>query len=497
MSWALADLLKDWVQVQTADTNIMISGLSLDSRFAQPGDLFFATHGTQKHGIEFSNDAITKGAVAIAWELNQDIDSKNLPTSIPCLSIPDLQQQIGWIAQRFYYHPSEYINVIGVTGTDGKTSVSQFIAQAFHHLGTPCGVIGTLGYGVYPKLQSATHTTPDAIRTQSLLYSFNKQDVNNAVIEASSHGLKQGRLNGVDFNIAVFTNLSRDHLDYHATLEDYANAKRILFQMPNLQHAIINIDDEFGCQLAGELAEKINLVTYSSNNCQQDFGSFICVKNVNFSDRKTNIEIASSWGDAAIATELYGKFNISNLLAALAVLLVDGYPFENAVKAIANVHTVPGRMERVTSNNHAPTVIIDYAHTPQALSNVLQVLREQCNGKLWCVFGCGGDRDPGKRKLMAHAVERYADCAIVTDDNPRTEDPNLITGDIISGFSNSAKYTLIHDRQEAIAHVINHATCKDTVLIAGKGHETYQIINNEYFPFDDKKIAQIFLNDGI
>ena len=378
ISWALSDLLQDCVQVQATDANTMISGLSLDSRFTQSGDLFFAMHGSQKHGIEFSGDAISKGAAAIAWELAEDVELKSLPTSVPCIPIPNLQQQIGFIAQRFYHNPSIHINVIGVTGTDGKTSVSQFIAQALHSLKISCGVIGTLGYGVYPDFQSASHTTPDATRIQSLLHSFYNQDATHVVMEASSHGLKQGRLNSVTVDTAVFTNLGRDHLDYHSTLEDYANSKRILFQMPNLKHAVINIDDEFGYHLTKELDEKVNLITYSYENNQQDDGSFLYAKKVSYVEGKTYIEIISSWGDLKVETNLYGKFNVSNILAAMGVLLVSGYSLEDAVKAVASVNTVPGRMELVSSSAKTPAVIVDYAHTPQALINVLQILREQC-----------------------------------------------------------------------------------------------------------------------
>lgn len=488
------DLLNDWTQVQAVDANTMITGLSLDSRLTGTGDLFFAMQGLHSHGIEFCHEAIANGAAAIAWELDAEIKPENLPSSVSCIPISDLHQKFGFIASRFYHSPSEHMNVMGVTGTDGKTSVSQFIAQTFNHLNMPCGVIGTLGYGMYPNLGTASHTTPDAIRIQSLLHEFEMTKANCAVIEASSHGLKQGRLNGVAMNTAVFTNLGRDHMDYHPSLDDYADSKRILFQTPNLKHAVINIDDKFGCNLANELAGKINLVSYACDSAQTDQGSYIYADEILTINGKTKIRLSSSWGDSSIETNLYGKFNVSNLLATLGVLLVNGCGLKDAVEAVSAVHTVPGRMQTVTGSHEAPTVIVDFAHTPQALINVLQVLREQCDGKVWCVFGCGGDRDAGKRKLMASAVEQYSDYAIVTDDNPRTEDPERIAQNIISGFSAAAKYTLIHDRQKAIAHAINSAACEDTVLVAGKGHEAVQLINNRSVPFDDKAIAQTYLD---
>ena len=495
ISWSLVDLLEGWAQVQASDANTMISGLSLDSRSTAAGDLFFAMQGLQKHGLEFSQQAIANGAVAIAWEPSHEMNTGSLSSSIACIPIPALQQQIGFIAQRFYNNPSTQMNVIGVTGTDGKTSVSQFIAQAFAQLKTSCGVIGTLGYGVYPELDSASHTTPDAIRIQALLHSFLAKQTSNVVIEASSHGLKQGRLTSVAMDTAVFTNLGRDHMDYHPSLEDYGDAKRILFQMPNLKNAVINIDDEFGYQLANEFAEKINLVTYSYGNYRPEFGMYIHAEKITSVQGKTKIELNSSWGNTTLETKLYGKFNVSNILAAMGTLLVSGCSFTDVIKVLAGVRTVPGRIELVADIQDAPTVIVDYAHTPQALTNVLQVLREQCLGKLWCVFGCGGNRDSGKRKLMAKAVEQYADVAVVTDDNPRFENPTTITEEVISGFSSSANYFLLNDRRQAIAYAINNAACKDTVLIAGKGHEAVQIINGEQVPFDDKKIATLYLQN--
>ena len=274
ISWSLVELLEGWAKVQAIHTNTMISGLSLDSRSTKPGDLFFAMRGLQQHGLEYSQYAIANGAAAIAWEPDQSVKQDRLPSTIPCVPIPVLQQKVGAIAQRFDHHPSADINVIGVTGTDGKTSVSQFVAQAFEQLKISCGVIGTLGYGVYPDFVAASHTTPDAIRIQRLLHDLFARKVSNAVIEASSHGLKQGRLNSVAISTAVFTNLGRDHMDYHSSLEDYGNSKTILFHMPNLQSAVINIDDEFGCRLANDLDKQVNVIRYSCNN--QAFDKKIC-----------------------------------------------------------------------------------------------------------------------------------------------------------------------------------------------------------------------------
>ena len=494
-SWSLADLLQGWSTVQSPYANTVISGLCMDSRFTSKGDLFMAVKGLQSHGLVYSQQAIRKGAAAIAWEFDPKVKDNDLPNDVPCISIPSLQQQAGFIAHRFYHRPSDHINVIGITGTDGKTSVSQFIAQAFANLNYTCGVIGTLGYGIYPDLGSATLTTPDAVRMQKLMHHFFVKEIKHAVIEASSHGLKQGRLNSISFDTAIFTNLGRDHMDYHQDLEDYGSSKRILFQMQGLKNAIINIDDEFGLQLVNDLDSSIGLVTYSQCGKSTGIGSYVCADKITHTNKVNRIKIMSSWGNASIKTSLLGKFNISNLLAVISALLVSGCSFEDTIKAVSSLGTVPGRMDLVTKNENAPSVIIDYAHTPQALSNVLHALHEQCTGKLWCVFGCGGDRDPGKRALMAEAVEQFADNAVITDDNPRSEDPSEIVKDIISGFSQSANYQLIHNRQQAIEYAIKNASLEDTVLIAGKGHEAVQIINNSHLPFDDKKIAEQILKE--
>ena len=503
-SWSLQDLLTDWASIQSSNET-MITGLSIDSRMTQAGDLFLAMQGLHSHGLEFAAQAVANGAVAIAWECNESANQvndllSNLDKKISCIPVTNLQQHLSAIAQRFYQEPAEELNLIGVTGTDGKTSVSQFIAQSLSKLNQTCAVIGTLGYGIYPDLGPATHTTPDAVRVQSLLHDFVQQDVKHVVIEASSHGLSQGRLNDVAIDTAVFTNLGRDHMDYHGSPQAYSEAKRILFAMPKLKNAVINIDDEFGQRLASEFADQINLITYAVQNDQprnySELGSYIYAKNIRVEKSVTNIELDTSWGKATVQVHLLGKFNVSNVMAVMGVLFASGYEFDEVINIIPVLHTVAGRMQAIRvpdENADVPTVIIDYAHTPQALRNVLQSLQEHCAAKLWCVFGCGGDRDRGKRALMAQAVEQFASHAIITDDNPRTENPHAITEQIISGFSSEKQYTLIHDRKEAIEYAIQHAAAEDVVLIAGKGHEAVQIVNNEHLPFDDKEIASAYL----
>ena len=486
---SLAKLFSGLIQLETSVANTMITGLSLDSRYLNAGDLFFAIQGLREHGLKYSDLVISKGAAAIAWEPTGKFVDKTFPNTIPCFPVPDLPRYISHVAQRFYHNPSKRLKVIGVTGTDGKTSVSHFIAQALSNLNIGCGVIGTLGYGAYPNLEDASHTTPDALRVQNLLYQFSQENLPFTVIEASSHGLKQGRLDGVEFDTAVFTNLGRDHMDYHASIHEYGESKKLLFSTSELRNAVVNVDDDFGKKISEEFCKKLNLVAYSIDNQEPKFENYIFAKEIIAEKNKTTIKVCSSWGDADLQTTLYGRFNVGNLLAVMGVLLVSGYLFEDVIRVLSSLQTVPGRMDLINKDHDSPTVVIDYAHTPQALENALKVLREQSSGKLWCVFGCGGDRDKGKRVLMARVVEEHADFAVITDDNPRSEDASQITQDIVNGFLRLEDYSLIHDRNEAIKYAIHHAAKEDTILIAGKGHETVQIINNNKFPFDDKKIA--------
>ncbi len=488
-SWPLADLLGGWVRVPPMYSDTAITGLGLDSRTIEAGALFLATQGTCQHGLQYARQARARGVAAIAWEPGPQAPKEYLPDDLPCMPVPGLHQQIGPIARRFYRNPSDRLQVIGVTGTDGKTSVSQFLAQALAQLGIRCGVIGTLGSGIHPALEAEAHTTPDAIRVQALLHGFLEKEIRQVVLEASSHGLKQGRLNGVDVDTAIFTNLGHDHMDYHASRDDYANSKRILFQAEGLKHAVINVDDAFGRALAEEADEHIQVIRYSCGVPFTDRQPHVLAREVVASQKGTVIEIDSSWGCGSVDTELRGTFNVSNLLAVAGALLANGHALDEVIAAVSCVRTAPGRMEWIRGGRNAPRVLVDYAHTPQALTGVLQVLRESCTGRLWCVFGCGGDRDSGKRKYMARAVQSLADHAVVTDDNPRFEDPEDIVGDVVSGFSPAASYSVIHDRKQAIASAIRQAKPGDTVLIAGKGHETVQIIEAERLPFDDRKVA--------
>jgi UDP-N-acetylmuramoyl-L-alanyl-D-glutamate--2,6-diaminopimelate ligase len=474
-------------------SNPQINGLALDSRKVQPGDLFFACQGIQTHGEIYIDSALKNGAIAILKEA-PTTHFEMLAGQIPCLTQPNLSQELGNIAARFYRNPSEDQYIIGVTGTNGKTSVTHAIAHLLHAENWPCGLLGTLGYGIYGQLEAASRTTPDAIQLQALLGQLNEKHVHNVVMEVSSHALDQNRVQGIQFETAVLTNLSRDHLDYHHTMTAYANAKLRLFTWPDLKTAIINQDDPFGEIVLASLPKTVTPITYSLVEDTADIYAEIQA----YHTHGCRLNIQSCWGDGEIESPWFGEFNVSNLLAALAVLLNMGLPFSELIKQLNTLPTVPGRMERI-GEGHKPTVIIDYAHTPDALEKVLLTLRQHLktnkhsfnekddSNKLWCVFGCGGDRDRGKRRLMGEIAQNHADKIIITDDNPRHETSEAIIDDILQGCTTPT--AVIPEREKAIRYALEEAGTNDIVLIAGKGHEDYQEIGDVRFPFSDRALA--------
>lgn len=467
--------------------NPLITGMSVDSHAVQPGDVFFAIAGRHTHGEVYIEDAVQRGAVAVVKEtLDNQVYFSEFPGAtgqIPCVAMPHLAQKLGGYAAKFYEYPTHDMKVIGVTGTNGKTSVTHFIAQILQRLTQQrCGLIGTLGYGVYGQLQAGLHTTPEAIRLQSVFAELRAQQVKTAVMEVSSHGLVQGRVNAIKFDIAVFTNLTRDHLDYHGSMKAYGAAKQSLFHFPELNAAVINADDSFGQYLLHHLPASVEPLTYS---LQYENSSVFA--QFNPTSGGYEVKLSSIWGSGHIALPLLGSFNIYNTLAALTVLLRLGLPFEQVLNAFHHVISVPGRMEKL-SHPQQPTAIIDYAHTPDALQKVLLAARQHCGGKLWCVFGCGGDRDRGKRAVMGHIASQYADAVILTDDNPRTESSEAIIRDISMGCPHPT--AIIPSREQAILHAFATAQPEDAVVIAGKGHENYQEINGVRLPFSDKAIVE-------
>ena len=470
--------LSELLEKPISGKDVLISGLTLDSRQVQTGDLFFACQGTSVDGRLFINEALQKGARAV---LVEGPDAFSLNEGVPIISIPHLSHQISAIAARFYHHPAQSMEIIGVTGTSSKTSCTYFLAQVLQQLGHPCGVIGTMGHGIYGDIKSAGLTTPDAITVQRILAEFEAQGVKYVAMEVSSHSLMQGRVEAVPFKVGVFTNLTQDHLDYHGTMDAYGAAKRRLFADLSTQYAVINQDDPFGRTLINALPNKKNMIAYGLQ--KSTLVDSVFAEQVKL-DYGMSAHVVTPWGEGELQTTLIGRFNLSNVLAVLAVLGTLKIPLTAALACLKNIRSVPGRMEMM-GGNEQPLVVVDYSHKPDSLEKALQALRPHCRGKLYCVFGCGGDRDRGKRPLMAAIAERFADHVIVTDDNPRTENPEQIVADIMRGFVHPEKIIVQHDRSQAIRNSIQYAQRGDCVLIAGKGAETYQQIGERKIPFSD------------
>jgi UDP-N-acetylmuramoyl-L-alanyl-D-glutamate--2,6-diaminopimelate ligase len=460
-----------------SDRDLLIRELTLDSRKVRPGDLFLAIPGLKVDGREHIADAIAHGAAAVAYEVE---GAKVLPiTDIPMIPVKGLAAQLSDIAGRFYGDPSRILNMVGVTGTNGKTSVTELVAQALDQLGQHCGVIGTLGTGFYGRLQAGIHTTPDPISVQATLNDLKKAGAKAVAMEVSSHGLEQGRVTALAFDVAVMTNLSRDHLDYHGTMEAYGAAKAKLFDWNDLRCRVVNIDDEFGRQLAAK-SHASRLITYS----QEDSSAYLYCRDARFDDDGVRATLVTPQGDHALRSRLLGRFNLSNVLAAVGALLGLDYPLDDILKVLPSLEGPVGRMQRLGGGKR-PLVVVDYAHTPDALEKVLTALRPHVQGQLACLFGCGGDRDRGKRPLMAEVVERLADKVLVTDDNPRTEDPARIFDDIRAGFSALDGVVFVAGRGKAVAQIIAEAQAADVIVLAGKGHEDYQEIDGQRHPFSD------------
>ena len=491
----LSDLLEDikleGITSISAEQDCEITSLTIDSREVKQGSLFVALKGTQQHGLRYAASVAKQGASAIVWEADENTQAKDL--DIPQIKIHDLRQALGKIANRFYDSPSNAVNVIGITGTDGKTSVSHFIAQALDN----CAVMGTLGIGLLSDLQTATHTTPDVINTHKNIASMKSQKIKSLAMEVSSHALDQGRVAGVEFDVAVLTNLTRDHLDYHGTLEAYAEAKAKLFAWPDLKALVLNLDDEFGREIAqkwGGVSTLSNRDVFKGSIIGYGVGSVadypensLIAEKAVFNSSGMSAQIHYGDQQANLTASVLGRFNLSNLLAALGAMLALGNTLKNSVLELSKVQTVAGRMEKVSDAE--VLAVVDYAHTPNALEAVLKALREHTQNKLICVFGCGGDRDAGKRPLMAKIAEHNADIVIVTDDNPRTENPETIMNDIVAGFINPANIAIEHDRASAISAALKIAQSGDTVLIAGKGHEKVQILATGTIAFSDREQA--------
>lgn len=488
----LDQLLLGIADAQVAATpvasRIVVPGLTLDSRKVQRGDAFFALRGTQGHGIEFAASAVQRGAQVVLAEAPAVDDVAAL--DVPLLWIDNLHAQVGEIAARFYGRPSESMRMVGVTGTNGKTSCVQLLAQALTLLGHRAASIGTLGAGIHGQLHEGERTTPDAISVQAQLAQFRDADVSHVAMEVSSHALEQGRVGAVDFEVAAFTNLTRDHLDYHGSMEAYGAAKAKLFAWPGLRGAVINIDDAFGRELAEQLPEGVLPLRFSMAG---DVGAEIAADAIVTSAEGLAFTLRTPWGNRAINSHLLGRFNVANLLAVAGCLGALGESFDSIVVVLEQLQPVNGRMSRLGGLNGQPLVVVDYAHTPDALKQALTALRAHCAGQLICVFGCGGERDAGKRPLMGAIAARLADVAIVTDDNPRGEDGDAIVAQIVAGMTAARAMAVERDRATAIHDALQLARTGDVVLVAGKGHETYQDGAAGKRPFDDLAVAHAAL----
>lgn len=491
----LADMLQDFIDPGLFTSPVWITGLTDDSRQVEPGMAFLAYPGDAQDGRGFIDQALSRGAAAIISEpvssgllTNQHrIDSLTGSdgVEVPLVPISDLRSNVSRIAGRFYQQPSAQLTVMGVTGTNGKTSCSSFIAASLNLLHQRCALMGTLGNGFVGKLEPSGLTTPNAISVQRHLAAFRDQAAQAVVMEVSSHGLAQGRVNDVVFDTAVFTNLTHDHLDYHGSMAQYAEAKRRLFYLPGVRYAVINIDDDYGRALANELVGSLHVIGYTTEQRSLDGVDVIAASDIQARQKGVRFRVTSPWGGGQVSTGLLGEFNVGNLLASLGCLITAGVTFSQAIGVLGKLKGPAGRMQAFGGGKQQPLVVVDYAHTPDALEQALKNLRAHCQRKLWCVFGCGGDRDRDKRPLMAQVAERYSDHLIVTDDNPRHEDPEQIVADVMSGLLCGWAAEVVHSRPAAIAQAVNQAVAGDVVLIAGKGHETFQLVGDEQIPTND------------
>ena len=463
-----------------ATLGVDVKRLCNDSRRIAQGDVFVAYPGETRDGRAFIGAAISAGAGAVIWE--REGFAWPADWRIPNLGITGLREFAGEIAAHVAGRPADALWMIAVTGTNGKTSCSHWIAQALQATGRPTAVIGTLGHGFPGALEGLTNTTPDALALQDLLAHYRDAHASAVAMEVSSHGLSQGRVNGARFDVALFTNLTRDHLDYHGTMESYGEAKARLFDWPGLKSAVINVDDGFGRRLVARLTGRpVQVLTYGLA------GGAIAAHRLDLHRFGLDLEIKTPWGGGLVRSPLIGAYNAANLLGVLGVLLASGVPLDQALSALADLHAVSGRMQTL-GGGALPLVVIDYAHTPDALEQALSALRAHVPaGRLLCVFGCGGERDAGKRPLMGEIASRLADDVFVTSDNPRAEDPAGIIDAIAAGIGRPC--VLEPDRGRAIGQAIARAAPGDVVLIAGKGHETYQEIAGERQPFNDVDVA--------
>lgn len=465
----------------------IVTGLAIDSRDVRPGDLFLAVAGHQQHGLTYARQAQQLGAVAIFAESPLPEDVREQAVDIPIYEIRTLNQQLGTLAAYFHDYPAEKIKVMAVTGTNGKTSTAWLLVQALQALGVSSAYMGTLGMGSLDSLQKLKNTTPSALHIQSFLADSVSRGIACVCLEASSHALVQGRLNGLAIDTAILTNISQDHLDYHQTMTAYAQAKQRLFTEFKLRHAVINSDDAYGRQwLQADIDADLISVYGRQRQAQQNHQHI--AESIQARDNGIHFEWLHDQQQNLIKSHLLGGFNVDNLLAVMATLSGLSYSAADILRVIPTLTPVPGRMNMVRLDHKAVTVVIDFAHTPDALAQVLVALSDHCQHQMWCVFGCGGNRDQSKRPQMGRIAERHAHHVIVTDDNPRFESAADIVADIASGMSRPP--LIIHNRKAAIEQALHQSVKGDVVLIAGKGHETTQQIKEDFIEMNDFQVVQ-------
>ena len=479
LSWLLAGLV--------AAPRVSVRDLTLDSRTVRPGDAFVALAGQSTHGLDHVDEVVARGAVAIIWDPTEGRALPALPPSVTAVAVPGLRPELGDVADRFYSEPSASADVAGITGTNGKTTCAWLFAQCF---GAAGAYMGTLGTGRPPEVKPATHTTPDVVSVHRTLRALVEKGAQSIAMEISSHALDQDRVSAVRVPVAGFTNLTRDHLDYHGTMAAYGAAKERLFHCRGVEHAVINFGDPFGRDLAERLPSAVQLTAVGRSHEVAGLSRFVAATEVDCRGDGLAIRGDTHAGQFRLRSPLIGAFNAENLLLVLGLLLAADMPLTQAVEALGRATAPPGRMEGFSVGPAGPMLVVDYAHTPDALNKVLAALRAHTGGRLWCVFGCGGDRDPGKRPLMAAAAEALADRIIITDDNPRTEDPDRIVAMLSGALTGRVPARIERDRAKAIAAAAAEARPGDVVLIAGKGHEDYQIYGTERRHFSDRDIAR-------
>jgi UDP-N-acetylmuramoyl-L-alanyl-D-glutamate--2,6-diaminopimelate ligase len=474
--------------------SISVSDITSDSRQAASGGLFLACAGIEHHGLEFVSQAVDAGVAAIAWEPGAGVDEPQVPTNVKTVAMPGLGNRLGTIADRFFGSPSSALSVTGVTGTNGKTTSAFLVAQALNHMGCRSAYMGTLGFGIGSNIVSSAFTTPDCITMHRRLREMVDTGAKHVITEVSSHALDQRRVDGIRFQVAAFTNLSRDHLDYHGTMERYAEAKARLFIDTGLRTAVLNVGDNFGAALAQRLSPGTELISVALvNTGDVDPAARLVGRLTGVRADGLGLKLSGDFGEAFLSSPLWGRFNAENLAISVGTLLALGHSLDAAVGALTECAAPPGRMELIRADRSSPTVVVDFAHTPDALGKALETARDHCEGQVWCVFGCGGDRDKGKRRSMGEVAASLADRSVITNDNPRDEDPEAIIAEVLAGTDGRPGIDVLQDRRAAIEFAIRSAQSGDVVLIAGKGHESVQVIGPESHMFSDQLVARATL----